>query len=153
MLVQAAGSHTPLKEVITSKSKSTILASVRLCWWVRGEAGQQCFSERWPERETQPGMVSELLLFVIAALGSHNLASNPIGFISPENIKEKLSFCLGVCLLFFLKDWKVVFNHLIFLCFSLLENTGERKERVEENYVGASWSDKIGSKHSTIFVK
>lgn len=28
-----------------------------------------------------------------------------------------------------------------------------RGKRIEENYVGASWSDKIESKHSTISVK
>lgn len=142
--VQAACSHTALKEVIISKS--TILASVRLRWWDRGEAGQQCFSERWPERDTA-GNGFRVSPLCDCCLDSHNLASIPIGFINPANIKQKLSFC------FFLKEWKVVFNHLIFLYFSLLENAGERKERVEEYDVGASWSDKIGSKHSTIFVK
>lgn len=41
----------------------------------------------------------------------------------------------------------------MFLWFFLFETTSERQDKVEENYVGASWSDKTGSKHSTISVK
>ena len=51
------------------------------------------------------------LFFVIAALDSHNLSSIPIGFINPGNIKQNLSF-------YFLKERKVLINHLIFLYFS-----------------------------------
>lgn len=58
-------------------------------------------------RETELGVVSELLLFVTAPLDSHDLVSIPIGFINPANIREKLRFwvflfvCVFVCCGFF----------------------------------------------------
>ena len=96
MLVQAACSHAALKEVIISKSLLFLPLQGSIDE-LEGKQGNSASVNTDP-RETQLGMVSEFLLFVIAALDSHNLASIPIGFINPANNKQKLSFC------FFLKE-------------------------------------------------
>jgi len=80
-----------------------ILASLRLRWWCRGEAGQQCFSERWLRQDRARNG------FRVCTLCGGCLGSSQSGY-HPHRVYKPCKYQTESQLLVFLKQWKVVLN-------------------------------------------